>query len=128
MKLIQKAVVKKGNKYLILLRSKDARYFPEHWDFPGGKLESNEEPVKGIEREVFEETSLRVKASKVSGVYEFDLDNNGEGDHRFTVYLTKIVSGEVRLSFEHLEFKWASKKEISSLRVEPCIKSYFREH
>ena len=57
MKLVQKAVVKNGNKFLILLRSPESFSFPEHWDFPGGRLEEDEEPFAGIEREVFEEAA-----------------------------------------------------------------------
>src|SRR3990172_10102011 len=111
MKLSQKAVVQKDNRFLILLRSPTAKYFPEHWDFPGGKLEPGEEPFIGIEREVSEETALKVKALKVVGVYEFDLDNAGENTHRFTVYSTRIVSGDVTLSHEHIKFQWATKEE-----------------
>ena len=53
--LVQKAIVKDKNNFLIILRSPSAKFFPEHWDFPGGKLEPNEEPFAGIEREVIEE-------------------------------------------------------------------------
>ena len=74
MKLIQKAVIKQGDKYLIGLRSENAKYFPLHWDFPGGKLEPGEEPFEGIVREVKEETNLDVRALAAIGVYQFDLD------------------------------------------------------
>lgn len=129
MKPIQKAVVKKDNKLLIVLRSPDAKFFPEHWDFPGGKLEPNEEPFAGIEREVIEETNLKVKAIKVVGVYEMELDYKGEKiPHRFTVYSTKVLSSDVKLSHEHLEFKWATEEEILRLKIEPYMKLYFEEH
>lgn len=73
MKLIQKSIIKQGDKYLIGLRSENAKYFPLHWDF-GGRLEPGEEPFSGIEREVKEETNLDVRALAVIGVYEFDID------------------------------------------------------
>lgn len=126
MKEIQKAVVKKGNKFLILLRSPKAEFFPEHWDFPGGKLEPNEEPFSGIEREILEETGLTVKALNVVGVYEMVLKSI---PHKFTVYSTRLLSGEkVKISHEHLEFKWATKEEILALKIEPHMKEYFEEH
>lgn len=78
MRLVQKAAIKKDDKYLILLRSSNAALFPNHWDFPGGKLEDGEDPVKGIEREISEETTLKAKALEVIGVYEFDLQNKGQ--------------------------------------------------
>ncbi len=129
MKLIQKAIVKKNHQFLIVLRSPNAKFFPEHWDFPGGKLESNEEPFAGVEREVNEETSLKVKALKVVGTYEMELGYKGEKiPHRFTIYSTEVISGDVKLSNEHLEYKWATKEEILKLKIEPYIRSFFEEH
>lgn len=128
MKLIQKALIKKGDKYLIGLRSPNAAYYPVHWDLPGGKLEPNEDPFLGIIREVKEETNLDIKPIKVLGIYEFDLDQLGENSHRFTIYSTEIVSGEVKLSPEHLEQKWATKEEILALPIEPYFAPLFKDH
>lgn len=128
MNLIQKAVVKRGDKYLIGLRSESAKYFPLHWDFPGGKLEPNEDPFDGITREVKEETGLDVKPLEILDVYEFDLDNKGENTHRFTIYSTEIISGEVKKSKEHLKQKWATKDEILKLKIEPYFEPFFKEH
>ena len=129
MKLVQKAIIKNDNKFLIVLRSPNAKFFPEHWDFPGGKLEPDENPFSGIEREVIEETNLKIKALEVIGVYELESEYKGEMiPHRFTVYSTEIVSGDIKLNHEHLEFKWADKKEILQLKIEPYMNLYFEEH
>ena len=125
--LVQKATIKKDDKFLIVFRSPKAKYYPEHWDFPGGKLEPNEDPFEGVEREVFEETSLKVKALEVLGVYELDSDNCGKNTHRYSVYSTKIISGDVKLSHEHTEFKWATREEILQLKIEPYMRLYFEE-
>ena len=126
MKEIQKAVIRKGSMFLILLRSPKAEFFPEHWDFPGGKLEPNEDSFAGIEREILEETGLKVKALGVVGVYELVLKGIS---HRFSVYSTKLTSKEqVQLSHEHLDFKWATKDELLKLKVEPYMRKYFSEH
>ncbi|MFA6422364.1 MAG: NUDIX domain-containing protein [Candidatus Buchananbacteria bacterium] len=127
MKLIQKAVIKKGDKFLIQLRSPQAKYFPLHWDLPGGKLEQDEDPLIGITREIKEETDLDTKLIKVIGVFELDLDNEGHNSHRFTIYLSEIISGEVKLSFEHLEQKWATKEEILKLPIEPYFIPLFEK-
>ncbi|MBT3405851.1 NUDIX domain-containing protein [Candidatus Woesearchaeota archaeon] len=128
MKDVQKAVIKKDDKFLILLRSKTADFFPDYWDFPGGKLEPNEIPEEGIEREVKEETTLTIKAKEVVGVYEYDLTNCGHNDFRFTVYNIEILEGKVKIGFEHQEFKWATKEEVLNLRIEPFLIEYFKEH
>ncbi|MFA6215102.1 MAG: NUDIX hydrolase [Patescibacteria group bacterium] len=128
MKLIQKAIIKKGNKYLIGLRSQSAAYYPLHWDLPGGKLEPNEDPFLGIVREIKEETGLEVKPLKVLGAYEFDLDKLGKNSHRFIIYSTEVISGEPKLSPEHLEQRWATKAEILALPIEPYFKPFFQDN
>ena len=128
MKLIQKAILEKDNKFLAILRTKEAQYFPNCWDFPGGKLEPNEKPLVGIEREVLEETNLKVKALEIIGIYELDLDNIGKNTHRFTVYSTEIISGDIKISHEHSQFQWFTKEELLQQKTEPYIKLYFNEH
>lgn len=120
--------MKKGDKYLIGLRSENAKYFPLHWDFPGGKLEPDENPLAGIAREVKEETGLDIQPLEILGVYEFDLDNKGDNTHRFTIYSTEIISGDLTLSEEHIEQRWATKDEICKLKIELYFKPFFKEH
>ena len=124
MKRIQKAVIKKNRKFLILLRSASSKHFPLHWDFPGGKLEESEDPYKGMEREVVEETSLKVKALKKLAEYDMAIEGI---PHRFTLYATKLLSGNVKISKEHLRFKWANKGEVLNLKTEPYIKKYLKK-
>jgi len=124
MKTIQKATIKRGGKYLILLRAPNAKFYPEHWDFPGGKLEENEHAHHGIEREILEETNLKVKALRAVATYD---ENDDEGHYHFIIYSTKIISGEIKLSHEHTAFKWATKTEILSLKIQPFITAYFEQ-
>lgn len=124
MKLVQKAIIKDSDKYLILLRSKESTLFPLHWDFPGGKLE-DEDPLDGIRREILEETSLNVISLNPIGVYDMVLNNT---PHRFTLYSTQGWSGTVKISHEHSEYRWATKDEILKLTIEPFMAMYFENN
>jgi len=125
---VQKALLKRGEKHLILLRSPSAPCFPEHWDFPGGKLEEGESPHAGIEREIMEETGLTAKALDVAGTYELDLDHAGAPTHRITIYNTESYFGEVRISEEHTAYGWKTRDEILNLdKLEPYIIKYFED-
>lgn len=126
MKEIQKAVIEKEGKFLVLLRSPQTRYFPEHWDFPGGKLEPGEEPQQGIIREIREETDLIIEPLQIVGVFEIDLDNAGYNTHKFTVYSTKLISGTVRLSNEHTAFAWVTKEKLEHLKVEKYLELFLK--
>jgi 8-oxo-dGTP diphosphatase len=130
MRLVQKAIIKKGECFLVLRRSPTAAYFPNYWDFPGGGLEAGEEPYTGIEREILEETGLKAKALQVVGEYELDLDNIGEITHKFTVYAAKVTSdkNKIRLSHEHSGFRWATKPQILNMKIELYMREYFKEH
>lgn len=125
---VQKALVKRGDKYLVMLRSPDKPYFPEHWDFPGGELEGDD-PRTSVEREIMEETSLTAKAKDVVGEYEFDLDNAGKTTHHITIYDTENFFGEVRISEEHTAYGWKTRDEILNLdKLEPYIIKYFEDN
>ena len=129
MQIILKAVIKKDNKFLAVLRSPDAKFFPEYWDFPGGKLDPGEEPDEGVKREVMEETTLEIKPLEVVGTYVMDLEYKGEMiPHKFLVYSADVLSGDVKIGPEHTDFKWLSKEELLKLKVEPFIEMYFEEH
>jgi 8-oxo-dGTP diphosphatase len=122
-KVPQKAVIRKGGKYLIVKRSPDDASYPGCWDFPGGKLEPGEDVLRGVEREVLEETSLKVKA--IRPVFAFHEIVNGD-NMLFLVYLCGKASGSVRLSHEHTEYRWATKKEILRLRTENFLRAFLK--
>jgi 8-oxo-dGTP diphosphatase len=117
----QKAMIRKGNEFLILKRSPDRPTYPNHWDFPGGMLEHGEDPEKGILREVSEESGLKVNVIKPI----FCASRNVNDRHVFfVVYECELVSGEIQLSNEHTEFRWANREEILKLPVEYYLKAF----
>lgn len=71
---------------------------------------------------------MKARILKVVGVYEFDFGNDGKSTHRFTIYSTEIISGEVKLSHEHTDFKWVTKDEILKMKIEPFMIEYFKQN
>jgi 8-oxo-dGTP diphosphatase len=125
MKVGQKAIIMKDDKYLILHKSLTVPRFPGYWDFPGGGLEENESPLEGIKREILEETSLVMEPIEV--IWRCQLMVN-QIETQYWIYSVKFVSGDVVLSHEHTEFKWVTKKELLKLKVQPYIEKYFEEN
>ena len=79
--------------------------------FPGGHIEKKESFVKGIEREVFEETGLKIKNIRICGVKQFQT----EDDERYIVLLFKTNEFEGELcSSEEGEVFLAERKNLSS--------------
>ncbi len=54
------AVVNGDDEVLLLKRKKDV-HCPERWSYPGGKTESDEEPLQAAVRELKEETGIKGK-------------------------------------------------------------------
>ena len=122
-KVPQKALIEQNGKFLIIKRSSTAKNYPMHWDLPGGKLEHGETPEEGLVREVLEETNLDVKV--VSPIFSY-LETHGVFAY-VVVYECEFLSGELKLSNEHSEYKWATKDELKELLIEPYLAKLFRE-
>jgi hypothetical protein len=71
-----------------------------------------------------EETSLIVKAIKP--IFTFHESLNGRNQF-FIVYLCEKISGEVKLSHEHTEFKWATREETLKLDIENYLKAFLED-
>ena len=110
------ALIEKDNKVLIAKRSSgDANVFGK-WEFPGGKVEPNEDELTAIEREIREEFELEVKAVRfiTNNVCQYP---NKIVDLR--LYECKYVSGDFKLH-DHSEKKYVNKEEIINYELCPA--------
>ena len=108
------ALIEKDGRYLIAKRSTGDANVLGKWEFPGGKVEANENELDAIEREIREEFELEVKAIR------FITNNVCQYPDKIVdlrLYECKYVSGEFKLH-DHYEYKYVSKDEI--LEYELC--------
>lgn len=83
------------------------------WTMPGGWADVGDTPAENVEREVVEEAGLRVKASKVIGVYDANRTGPLELFHAFKiVFLCDLISGEPSPSAETSEVAFFGSSEI----------------
>ena len=104
------AIIYVGNKILVTQRSKNMN-LPLKWEFPGGKLETNESEIKCIERELKEELNIEVKVIKrlSNSIHDYEaLQIN------LIPYVVEYISGEIILA-EHAEYKLLEKSNLSNL-------------
>lgn len=90
------------------------------WCLPGGRMEAGESAAEACEREVLEETGLRVRARRLVGVYSNpdQLVIYPDGNKVFMVVLcfeAEIVDGKPGLSEETTAFGWFTPAEMDSL-------------
>lgn len=74
--LVTAAIIEKDGKYLITQRLKDATSLPGLWEFPGGRVESGEELRDCLEREIFEELGIKIKAEDFFGRTSYIYNKN----------------------------------------------------
>ena len=107
------------------------------WCLPGGGMESGESAAEACEREVWEETGLKVRVKRLIGVYSNpdQLVIYPDGNKAFFVVMSfeaEIIEGELGLSDETTAFGYFSLQEMESMpmhanhkgRVEDALKNY----
>ena len=95
--VVVQAVVRDGDQVLLAVRN-DIR----GWELPGGTVETDEPLEDALEREVREETGLRVAVDRHVGAYR----RTGFRPHVAQVFLCHRVSGELRTSNESRALRW----------------------
>jgi 8-oxo-dGTP pyrophosphatase MutT (NUDIX family) len=106
---------KDRKKVLLTQRTDNGR-----WCVPGGALESGESAAEACEREVWEETGLKVRATRLIGVYSNpdQLVIYSDGNKAFFVVLSfeaEIIEGELGLSNETTAFGYYSLEEMEDM-------------
>ncbi len=103
-------IINDKNEALLLKRTPSARWQPNKWGFPGGKLEKGETPLAAARRETKEETELDVTNTK-----EITLVL----DKPLAAYYTRDYSGDVKIDFEHSDWAWVSEQDLANYALVP---------
>ena len=108
------ALIKKENKILIARRSTGDLI--GKWEFPGGKVEPNEDEAHAIEREIFEEFELKIKATKfiTNNICKYPTKTID-----LRLYKCEYIEGKFKLH-DHSEYKWVDKDEILNYDLAPA--------
>jgi len=120
MRRVSKAVMlDEEGKVLIMKRSPKSisKESPWEWDLPGGHVQEGESDIKGLQREIQEETQLYIR--KAPDWFMLD------GYTRF--FLIREWEGEVTLSDEHTEYKWLDPKEVKGYNIGKMYEGAIKE-
>jgi 8-oxo-dGTP pyrophosphatase MutT (NUDIX family) len=101
---------------LILLRPGAAKWSPNTWGFPGGRIEAGEDPETAATRETMEETQLEVRDLKLADL---------KLPMPVFAYYTRDFSGEVTIDYEHDDWAWASRDKIETYPLAPQVLELF---
>ncbi len=110
---------------LALQRARANRHNPLLWEVPGGKINHGQNLYDALKRELEEETGLLIKPLDSIFHYEGRLMRGGRHNGKTYVALfgiSIIVGGKLRLSEEHLTYRWSTYAQLTNLKLTPETK------
>ena len=109
------AIIKYEDKILIARRKK-GKHLELKWEYPGGKLEKDEEEDAAIKRELREEFSIEATISDylTESFYEYNSININ-----LKAYLVESFSGDFKLTV-HDKIEWIKIEEIKNYDFAPA--------
>ncbi|PIR93465.1 hypothetical protein COT99_00575 [Candidatus Falkowbacteria bacterium CG10_big_fil_rev_8_21_14_0_10_43_10] len=122
----QKGILIRDNKVLIVKLADQI----DIWDLPGGRLDKGEMAEKAFKREIKEEIGFNDFA--ILGIVDHEIWRTQNGTPFCGIAnLIKNEKDDIKLSFEHTEFKWICEDEIYNYKyiwqnMERMIKNGFR--
>jgi len=101
-------------EYLLLRYAGSTKKAKDYWDFPKGHIEKGETEIETVKREIKEETGLEdigfISGFKTSIRYFFRKQE--KVIFKIVVfYLARAKTKNVKISFEHIGFKWLPYEE-----------------
>ena len=114
-KVVGAIIENENNEILCALRS-PRMTIPNHWEFPGGKIEGNETLKEAIEREIHEELSCEI---------EF-IDIFNDNTHEYDKFIVNLITVRCRIASgtptacEHSKLIWLHRENLLSLKWAPA--------
>lgn len=125
MKIVAKAlVVDSDNNILILYRGMTHPKFPGHPDLPGGEVESGEEWINAVAREISEETGIEINSNSLIKNMEKAYE---AVTHVLYSVVVESVKPKVNLSWEHQSYEWLNIDQIMSAELPSGVDVYYSD-
>lgn len=112
------AIVFKGNEVLLVRRANPPSQGV--WAIPGGSVKLGESLQQAAEREIFEETGVRIRAGTPVFTFDYiDRDNTGRVKFHYVIIdmLAEYLSGKPQPGDDAADARWVSPRAIRTLKV-----------
>ncbi|WP_342042079.1 (deoxy)nucleoside triphosphate pyrophosphohydrolase [Bacillus sp. OTU2372] len=115
-KVVAAIIENEKQEILCALRSPEMS-IPNMWEFPGGKVEVNEDIYSALEREITEELNCKIETFK-----EVFNDNT----HEYETFIINLISIKCRVvegiptKSEHSKLIWLKRENLESLKWAPA--------
>lgn len=112
------AIIKHNNLFFIAQRNRK-KHMGLKWEFPGGKVSSNETFVEALNREIKEELNITIIIHKKIAWEKYQDDKI---DIILHYYSCSHKNGIIQLN-EHENFSWVNKKQLNKYNLVPGDKN-----
>lgn len=110
-------IINDDNKILLLKRSETAPWMPKKWSLVGGNIDKGERPQQTVEREIEEETGLKIK----NFIKSFTIERHANSiEHVFACRYNGELT-DIKLDNENTNYGWYDVNEIDYLDTVPHL-------
>ena len=111
--------IKKDDRILILKRSRNVKTYKGKWATVSGYVEKNEKPEQTALKEIREEIGVEAELIRKGKIVHV---KDNEGEWFVHPFLFKIKSGNIKIDWEHTEYRWIKLEEIKKYDTVPMLK------
>ena len=108
------AIIQKSSCILFVKRKKDP--YKNYLALPGGFVNHGETIEEAMEREIYEETSLKVHPIDILGVYS-DPKRDPRGHMMTVVFVVTILEGKAMAGDEVNEILWVPLEKLNKIQI-----------
>lgn len=108
-------IISKDDK-IFIARRKPEKDLGGYWEFPGGKLENDEDPISALQRELLEELGMEVGNIQYLDKKEHEYDT-------FIIELFAYSCDFINATFlmtDHDQFLFAEKNKLNNFKLSPA--------
>src|SRR5205823_896330 len=110
------AIVFKGTSILMVERG--SKPLKGYWSLPGGLVETGETLEDAVEREIMEETGLRIKPLRSFELFQRIMkDQEGRTEYHYVLvdYICTVTGGRLHPADDASRAEWVERKQLKKL-------------